>query len=187
MIIIEKRLIELFNTLPPIKVNGISYKPIYDFGTQEDLLKFLKYKRKEGTSIYPLIWVETPIFRKGDEKRKEVSLKLVLATLTNSEISNTERLLITFDSTLLPLKENVLQAINQSGFTRNLKEKENNEAFYFNYGVKNTNKKTNIYNYGISDTNREISVVTDIWDAISLELTVEFTECKLKNINFKNN
>lgn len=184
MILVEQRLKELFETLPVQTIDGSDYKPAFDFGTHEDLLKYLKYKRKEGGKIYPLIWLETPIVKNGKEERLKIELKLVIATLTNSEISNTERLQLTFKTTLVPLYDNIQKALMQSGFTRILNADKNKRADFFNYGVKDTNKKTNVYNYGISDTNKEKHLATDIWDAIKFECDLEITECKQKNINY---
>lgn len=167
MILVEKRLKELFNTLPEIEVNGKNYKPQFDFGSHKDLLKFLNQKAKEGGTVYPLIWLETPIEKVGKENRITVDLKLVLATLTNSEISNIERLNLTFGTTLVPLYKNVLKALQQSGFTQ--------------IRNKGKNKRTDFFNYGVKENENQ---ATDVWDAIKFECDLEINNCPLRQINY---
>ena len=170
MILVEERLKELFATLPIITVDNSDYKPQFDFGTHEDLLRYLNHKAKEGGKVYPLIWLETPIVKKGKENRINIDLKLVLATLTTAELSNTERLEITFKPNLVPLYNNILKALRKSGFTRIIDA--------------DKNKRTDFYNYGVKDKKEQRNIATDIWDAIKFECELELTNCKQKNINY---
>ncbi len=166
MIVVEERLKELFATLPTISVNGTDYKPIYDFGSHKHLLRFLASKRKEGGNIYPLIWLQTPIKQSGDDSPVLVDLKLILATLTTANLSNTERLEITFKPTLFPLLENVKKSLRVSGFSRIMNPDKNSETKHYDYEDKGENK------------------VTDIWDAIKFECEVRFTDCEQKVFNY---
>ena len=178
MILVEKRLKELFATLPPIvrestEGESIEFKPAFDFGDQEDLLWYLAQKKKLGGKVYPLIWLETPITKKGKENRVTVDLKLVLATLNQkTTMSNLERLNRTFTQTLVPLYENVLKALEQSGFTEILKPENNKRTDFYNYGVKQRGGKDSEHK------------TTDIWDVIKLECELELTDCKQQNINY---
>ena len=174
MILPEDRFIALFDTLPSIINDGNEYKPQYDFGTIEDLNRFLNQKRKEvaliGGNIYPLIWLETPIKKTGTDKRVTFKPVIVLGTLTNSTISNRERLEVTFKPVLIPLLENVLKSLKQSGFTTIVKKK-----FLHEYD------RTDFFNY-VTDEEHE---ATDIWDAMKIELEIEMTDnCQQKNINY---
>lgn len=172
MILVEERLKELFETLPVITVSHSDYKPQFDFGTHEDLLRYLRSKAKEGGKFYPLIWLETPIVKKGKENRIYIDLKLVLATLTKAELSNTNRLEVTFKPTLVPLYNNIYKALRKSGFTRIVDPENNKRTDFYNYGVKKKNG------------NETENIATDIWDAIKLECELEITnDCK-KNINY---
>ena len=172
MIIVEESLKELFATLPIITVDNLEYMPQFNFGTHEDLLCFLSHKAKEEGKIYPLIWLETPVEKKGKENKINIDLTLVLATLTSSEISNVERLEVTFKPTLIPLYNNVLKALRQSGFTKIVNAENNKRTDFYNYGVneKNENEKKNI--------------TTDIWDAIKFECELQIRKDCKKNINY---
>ena len=166
MILVEDRLHELFNTLPEITGNVTNFKPSFGFGTYEDCVKFLAHKAKEGVKHYPLVWLETPFTRTGKENRFQFPLKLILAEKSNAEMSNLQRLDITFKPMLVPLYNNVLTALNKSGFTKILKPEKNKATNYFNFGV---DGKTQ---------------ATDIWDAIKFECELEMDECPLRTITY---
>lgn len=172
MILVEERLRALFETLPVQTIDGSQYKPAFDFGSHEDLLRYLKQKQKEGGKVYPLIWLETPLKRTGNENRVKIDLKLVLATLTNSNMSNTERLEVTIKPTLIPLEKNIRKGLSHSGFTRILKSKEAEWTVFFNYGLREVQEK------------EEKHASTEIWDAVKFECELEITNCKQKNINY---
>lgn len=163
MIVVESSLKNIFATLPSQLSNGQEFKPVYDFGNQKELLRFIKSQNKVGVSKYPLIWLETPVSLTGKADRKETRLTLVLATLSKQELSNDQRLETTFKNTLFPLLENVMKALQRSGKTR-IKDLENV-------------KTTNFFNYGVKDLGQknEGQVSSDIWDAIKFECTIEIT------------
>lgn len=163
--IVEERFISLFDTLPVQTVDGSDYKPFFGFGSQRDLLLYLNHKSKEGGKRYPLVWLQTPFQTTGD-KRLEMKLKLVLATLSDSGMSNVERLQVTFVPTLYPLLENVKKALNHSGFTRILNAERNVRANFFKYGFNGENE------------------VTDIWDAIKFECELEMVDCPQRTIHY---
>ena len=171
MIIVERRLQELFDTLPPIiDDNGKEFKPTFNFGTHEDLLRFLNHKKKQSVAFYPVIWLETPFTMTGFEHRKSFDLKLVFAQLSNYELSNKQRLQITFEKTLEPLYQNVLKALKESGFTRII-DNENN-------------KSTNYYNYSVVEKGKDKQFASDIWDAIKFECELQIDATKIKRINY---
>jgi hypothetical protein len=165
MIVIESRLESLFATLPLITVQGSDYQPAYNFGSHADLLIYLNNKRKEGGKVYPLIWLETPIEDTGKNNRVTTPLKLILATLSTTQLSNKERLILSFDTTLIPLYDNIYKALRMSGFTTILSPEDNKRTKYYNYGVEKTE-------------------ATDIWDVIKFECKVEFTDCEQEVINY---
>ncbi len=170
MIIVEERLKELFNTLPDITVGQNSYPVSFDFGSHKDLLRFMNSQRKfQGGVSYPLIWLETPFERDilRDGKINLSGLTLILATLSDSEQSNSTRLEVAFKTTLIPLSELVIEALKKSGFTQ-----------IINDGQR---KETNFYNYGV---NEEENQTTDIWDVIKIELDLIMDSRCLQCINF---
>lgn len=165
MIVAERELIAIFNTLPVITINEVDYKPFYDFGGHEYLLKFLNDKEKEEVEPYPLIWLETPVTLYG-KNRLRGDLKLIIATSTDKNISNRVRLESTFKNILEPTYENVVKALKQSGKTRLLNRDSEQYTTYYDYGF-----------------NKE-SEVTEVWDAIKFECEVEFYNGCLKTINY---
>ena len=170
MIIVEERLKELFATLPPITVGQNSYPVSFDFGSHKDLLRFMNSERKfQGGVSYPLIWLETPFEREVLRDGKIVlnGLTLVLATLSNSEQSNTERLELAFKTTLIPLQELLLESLLKSGFTQIINDGKRNE--------------TNFYNYGVDETE---SFTDDVWDVITIELDLIMDNKCLQCINY---
>jgi len=170
MIIVEERLKELFNTLPDITVGQNSYPVSFDFGSHKDLLRYMNSEQKfQGGVSYPLIWLETP-FDREVKRNGEVNisgLTLILATLSDSEQSNSTRLEVAFKTTLIPLSELVLEALRKSGFTQIINDGQRTE--------------TNFYNYGVDETEHQ---TTDIWDVIKIELDLIMDSKCLRCINF---
>lgn len=162
----EEKFIEIFDTLPEMSIGGGSYKPIFDFGSQEDLLHYLNQKNNQSYTKYPLVWIETPFSSTGKE-RLSIKSKLILATLSNGKISNRERLELTFKPTLYPLLANVKKALNHSGMTRILEPDKNVQINFFKYNV-----------------DKEGNFASDIWDAIKFECDLEMKDCPLRTINY---
>lgn len=150
--------VELDNALTgldPITVETIDYVPTFMYGSETDMILWLNSKRKEGGSIYPLIWIQTPFALRGSPMAQS-NISIILATLTTSSLSNTERTEKTFQLVLDPLLKLIRRGLNSYGSTRLIEINEESITKYFNY---NTEQK------GQS---------SDIWDAILFECTIEF-------------
>jgi len=157
-IIIEDRLEEIFSELTPVKGIGtdIDFPIIFDFGTQKDLLAFLKL-RKNNYSPYPLIWLETPYIESHGMKEVDVSgMKLVIATRTSKTHTPKQRKETTFKELLVPVFNQVKDAIRLSNTTSNDQK----------YTV------TKFYNYGENNEN----IVDDIWDALKIEFDITIND-----------
>ena len=170
MIIVEERLKELFATLPNINVGSKSYAVNFDFGSHKDLLRYMNSQRKfQGGVSYPLIWLETPIerevLRNGNIKLS--GLNIILATLSDANQSNTQRLEVAFKTTLIPLQKYVIESLLKSGFTQIINDGQRSE--------------TNYYNYGVNESEHE---ATDIWDVIKIELDLIMDSKCLRCINY---
>lgn len=168
MILVEERLKELFDTLPAIQGASDSFKPTFGFGIQEDCLKVLDAKKKE--KHYPLVWLETPFTKTGKEHKFSFPLKLILAEKSDGVMSNEERFEKTFKPMLVPLYDNVLKALNRSGFTKILNE--------------DRNKSTNYFNYSVSDGGKKATYGPVIWDAIKFECELQMDSCPMRTITF---
>lgn len=168
LILPEKRLTELFDTLPLMNIGGKDWKPQFDFGSERDLENFLNQKRKERSNPYPLVWLQTPFrsreFRDGSLEL--YSLNFVLATLSSATKSNRERLCITFEPVLVPLLGHLRTALQQSGFTQIAGNLEMDRTNHFNYGRDNE------------------SAASDVWDAIQVNIDVSMNHNCLQEINY---
>lgn len=154
-----KILEEVLDNLPDIVIErpggDKNYKPVFNYGTKADLLKFLRLERKRAGKHYPLIWLETPIELVGD-LFPEVDCNFVLATLSNQDLSNRERIRISFDTTLEPLLKSVKNALNLR----------TNASLI----DKDRQQKTNYFNYDTDSSHG----VNEIWDAISFKCKIKF-------------
>ena len=156
MICVEKRLGELFAVLP----NVSDYKPVYGYGSEEDLAKHIKYLNEQQVMAYPLIWLLTPIQCKG-ENPIESNISLVLSVRSNATAMNDKRVEDAVLPILFPLLDNIKKALRQSGFS----------------GIKNPESSTytNYFNY---------EAPTEIWDAVKFDCTISMNDCKQKIIHF---
>jgi hypothetical protein len=173
IVVVEDILTELFALLPLATFANAKTAPItFSWGNDKDLAKYLKLRLSKVN--YPLIWLVT-----GDEIENRMAnvilrkCRLIIAinsireTEINPSIWETD-----FRLTLNPLKENVLIALQNSGKTRIVNPDKVTVRREPNYCDEGTNKAKTI----------------DIWNAIVLDLEVEFnsrTNC-FQEIQFIN-
>jgi len=151
--IIEERL----NGLDPIVSDGLEFTPVFGYGSKKDLMAHLRSERKDGDSYYPLVWLMTPFKTDGDyfaTGRAEAEVDLIIATLTSRDISNKERVRITFENTLEPLLENVVARLRTGGGTS------------VQDGIFNVEK---FFGYDTDSSN----AASDVWDAITLQIKIK--------------
>jgi len=109
MIVVEERLMELFELLPLID----NKKPIYHFGDGIELNKFVIGRKND---LYPLIY-QTSIREEQQTKQKlvQTQLEIFLATQTITDLYNTQRWATSYKNILLPLFVNIDIALKRSG------------------------------------------------------------------------
>lgn len=164
MLTVEGTFKEIVNVLPNV-VTDNSNKINYTFGTELQILNYLKQKKEEQKTPYPLIIIETPIEVTEVLDTLEVSnLTIIIATLTKSSLSNVERLNTTFEQVIFVVKEYLITALKKSGKT----ELTNNEI-----------KQTLYFNYEEAE-----HTATDVWDAIKLKIDLRIKNKCLQKINF---
>lgn len=170
MIIVEDKLKEIFEYLPAMKYevgSVLSFKPVFGYGSQIELNKFLKSKESDQSHPYPLIWLLYPY--KELHKRKEVDLEgmvLILATNTNSQMLNSERIDTNFKKVLIPLYDNV-HAVLKRAVNVNLIEE--TEIIKFP-------------NYSGDNNREEEAFTTDLWDAMKTIWKLSINTACLKEI-----
>ena len=119
-------------------------------------------KNKSAREVYPLIWLETPVEFKSNNIFVESEITLVVATISNSALTNRERTDITFATTLDPLIDNIISAVN---------------AYKGTTLDKNTIVTKKYFKFDSDESNK----ATDIWDAIKLKFDMNFNKDCLIN------
>lgn len=152
----EFKLLEsILDNLEPIVIGKSSFKPVFSYGTQADLIKFLRMKKKQSlTNTYPLIWLETPLKIEGSfQPFGKARVNIIIATITSPHISNRERVEKTFLNILEPLQATILERLKTPAISVG---KEITVEKFFNYDTDSSHG------------------ATDIWDAISFKCPLIF-------------
>lgn len=131
------------------------FKPQFMYGTKLDMNRWIRQKRKEKVAYYPIVWVQTPFTLSG-KPFASGDIRIIIANLANSDMSNIERTNVSFVKTLDPLSSHVLDSLNSTTGVRI------NETDDFAI--------TRHFNYDTDDTHES----NDIWDAIVITTTIEF-------------
>ena len=169
MIVFEEKLGEILDLLPSIvDANGASFKPFFNWGTQDILNKYLTLPKTQ--EIYPLIWLVTGT---DEAKTNNTSIvrdtRLILAMhsdkqdMFNPDIYNTD-----FKVILNPLLENVLKALEKSGIS---------EIQGLGYKVER------MPNYSVS-TQGEKSKTVDVWNAILFDCKIRLKDGVINTMIF---
>ena len=148
---------EILNTIidriPLLNIGGKDYKTVFEFGSHEDLMKFLELKRRTKGNTYPLIWLTTPYKVSRDRaKIGGAPTNLIIANLSNQDMLNKERLETSFKLVLYPILDALLSELKYSKTTS-----------YNEY------ETTSHFNYQPAEKEG-----SDIWDVIQLELDVTY-------------
>lgn len=179
-IVVEEVLSDIFNLIPDREYSYAKGddtvtvhvpKPKYYFGDAKECNAIIK---KRGENIYPLIF-QTSISEDQDNRSGNVTTDLVLVLAhrnTRIDLLNTQRWATSYKNILMPLVENVLQALSESGWVR----------FDGTYTLEK------VPNYSETPANDKNAFI-DIVDAIILSATITLNtrnKCINKNIKFNN-
>lgn len=156
MIMEFKVLTEILDDLTEVTdINGKTFKPTFDYGTQADLLKILSLKQKGSkTNTYPLVWLLTPFAAPIEDTVLTADISLIIATISDRNISNRQRTRESFIQILNPMLKDIQTKINHHPAAR-VNDDGTSQTKYFNY--ENDLEKG----------------ATEIWDAIMYEATIE--------------
>ena len=161
MIVVEDRLSEIFEFLPPI--NG--FNPVFRYGDDKELNTFLSSYDGKSSTPYPLIWLVYPYTEKQSRRHVEITnMKFILAVRNNEVMLYDERIIKTFKGLLIPLYNNIIESFKKANTM--LTDDEYNVVKYPNYG------------------SGEEAKANDIWDAITITTDVEFNDFRLLNIKY---
>jgi hypothetical protein len=163
MIVFEQRLGQLVELLP--KAVGFTVK--YVWGTQDELNKYLALPRNE--SPYPLIWLTIGSDRESlNEPRVTRNAKILIATVSMMQSEMNPFIYATdYESILVPIAENLIKALQQSGSSMIT----NNEI-----------QREFLPNFSVTENKGQV----DIWNVLALDAEITFnnaTSC-INTINF---
>jgi len=158
-------LASIIDTIPPIIYEGNNYKVRFMFGSQADLMRYLKLERQTSNTMYPLIWLETPIELEDLQGYiGKIQANFIIANISTQNMTNFERIAFNFDRFINPVTKDLLKALKTSGIT---KYTDKTEQDFFNYLA-------------------EGKGASDIWDVKQVQMTLIFKKnCELKNIYYE--
>lgn len=163
MIVVEKRMVELFSLLPLISVR----KPVYHFGDGKELNRFILESKY---AVYPLIYQtsyrETQLPNQGEVQVPQ--LEMFIAVQTRTDMFNKERWATSYQNILMPTFEHIHQAFIKSGIV-------NSE---WEYDVEK------FPNYGNPEVNGTENVSVDIIDALRFRLSCTINNKCIKPFKF---
>lgn len=168
MIVVEQRLQELFNTLPPVLIpdaadNLVPHDIFFDWGKIEDLNVLIKQE-----DVYPLLWLETGFDESHNNQKNEVSVSLSFKIATsglNSSLLNQQRILSTFALVLIPTLDNIRKAFERSNITV-LENQDWNITKFYNWS---------------DEQNLETS---QVWDALRFDIDLIINNDCLKPFSY---
>lgn len=171
MINVHQRLIEAFDTLPPIVQgevpNRVEFKANYQWGDDHHLNLLIKKYNNDDKNPYPLIY-NVSNYSTQDTKKgiANCRLSLVLATRnTSTWYDNSERWASSYENILFPLASNIEQLFRRSQIFVWAGEF---RLFEFpNYGDKGEN------------------ITTDIWDALRFDTDITINDFCLNKFTYK--
>lgn len=113
-IVVEERLLELFDKLPP---TSDGFKPVYHFGDGIELNQFVKHN---DYAVYPLIYQSSLRCNINTDRDEAVlsPLEFFIAVKTETELNNKERWATSYKNVLQPLYINIQRLFEVSGIIR---------------------------------------------------------------------
>jgi hypothetical protein len=169
MIVFEEKIGEILDLLPSITdANGGSFKPFFNWGTQDVLNKYLALPKTQ--EVYPLIWLVTGV---DEGKTNNTSIirdtRLILAMHSDKQdYFNPEIYKTDFKVVLNPLLENVIKALEKSGIS---------EIQDLKYKIER------MPNYSVS-TQGEKTKTVDVWNAILFDCKIRIKEGAINQMIF---
>lgn len=157
MIVVEHVIAKIIDTIPSIALNAeVSSKPKFHWGDEFELNRYIQLMKEES---YPLIWLlPSPDKYEGSNGQEVVKeCEFIIATReTRTDLFNNQRYINSFDLVLQPLTEKLIHGLTVSSITNRIGDEW---------------EVTKFPNYSASS---EENATIDIWDAISLTISVRF-------------
>ena len=172
MIVVEYSIRDIIKGIPEIQINStLLAKANFHWGDEQELNRYIQLKKENS---YPLIWLLPSTDNYNDEgSNKETVIKdctFVIATREiRKDLFNDQRYLKTFEVVLNPLTEYLVKGLTKSNITNRI------------------GTEFDIFKHPNYSAESEENGTIDIWDAIKLDIKVEFKnnrEC-LKTISYE--
>ena len=165
IIIVEDEFRDMFLYLPDmLGSDGNLYTPTFKIGDHKELLAF--FAQSNGSIKYPLIWLERPFSEvHHHNKVKLQGANLIVAIQTNTDLTDRERMDLTFKPTLIPLTNNII----------NLFRVANTIDVFYPYTI------TKYPNYSDVEAGEQNGFV-DIWDAVRINFDCTINDSCLRQI-----
>jgi hypothetical protein len=108
ILIVEDKLKEAFAYLPEmVGQDGNLYKPLFKVGDEYELYAF--FAQSQGTTKYPLIWLVRPFIETHNKNEVVIdNLTFIVAVETNAQMTDSERMDLTFKPILIPLVNKII-------------------------------------------------------------------------------
>lgn len=171
MIVTEERIRDIVSQMPKIEINpDYSAYPKFHWGDRKELVKFIEINKEDS---YPLIWLllgEEHHIDRGFLCERECMF--VIATReTNKSLLNHERFEKAYKIVLNPVLDLLLQGLDNSSVSRIVNA---------NWRVQRMPDYTESYYKNDND-----NYTIDLWDALKLEVLVEFNNNCLNKITWQ--
>lgn len=164
MIVTEHRIRDIVATIPEIRLNdNVCNKPFFHWGDKFELIRWMKLTKRP----YPLIWLLPTADTSADRFTTiNKTCNFIIATREPIEdLLNNQRYIKSFDVILNPTLNYLIQGLTKSSISRVTDEW---EVFKFP-------------NYAEAKEN----FTTDVWDASTFNIDVNFNDNCLKKIIYK--
>lgn len=175
-IVVEDVLMAVFGLIParqyeyPEGEQNDVKKPEYHFGDAKECNAFIIRMNRD---VYPLIYqISTQETQQPKSGSVSVNLELVIATLTDGSKLNDERWATSYKNILMPLVDNIYQALNESGIV----------MFTDDYNEYELEKRPNYSGSSTKDANAFIDIVDAV--IFRASIIIKNRPCLNKNIKF---
>ena len=172
-VIVEHIMREIFAQIPVINLNiDEAKRPYFGWGNKKELNKHLALKNQDANDeIYPLIWLlpsKDSYVENGAIVNRDCSL-IIATRESRVDMLNVQRWQKSFEYVLNPLTNFVLEGLKTSTASRIIETEWKIERF-------------SDYSDAEESGNDSENATIDLWDAVKLTVSVEFTNNCLNNI-----
>ena len=167
MIVTEHSIRAIIDTIPEIRINdNLSKTPSFMWGNKAQLSAYLKVNKD---AAYPLIWLlpSSDDYSGNGQQVDKDCVFIIAQREMRQDMFNDERYINSFDTTLIPLTENLIHGLKVST-------------------ISNVDSLDWVINKFPNYVDADKTYTIDLWDAIQLTISVRFNNTSncLKSISY---